>query len=134
MYRTKRMKCKNGFTLLELLISCFILVFASASILLMFITSTFLLDDSRHATVALNDAQTVLEEIRRVANASLSNVVSTDWQNWAAGNGLNTLNEENIQVTFADSSSDPLEVNVSVNWNEKTRARALKLKQIITQR
>ncbi len=134
MYRIIRMKCKNGFTLLELLLSCFILVLASVSILLMFITSIFLLEDSRHATVALNDAQTVLEEIRRVANASLSNVVSTDWQDWAEGKGLNTLNEENIQVTYANPSSDPLEINVTVNWKEKTRARALKLKQLITQR
>lgn len=134
-YFAKQRNLKNGFTLLELLVTSSILVVILVGTLLLFINSAFLLESSKNTIIALNHAQTVLEEVRKVSSSSLNNVVSVNWPTWAANNGLNTLKEENIQVSIVNPSADPLDITVTLNWKDRMgRARAINLRQLVTQR
>ena len=127
---------KSGFTLVELMFALFILIISAISILLIFFSSAFLLESSRGTTTAVNDAKTVMEEIRRTASTSLAEVTDPDanWPGWAVENGCNTLFNETIQVSFVDQDADPLDVTVTVSWQDRTRSRSLDLRQLVTRR
>lgn len=120
----------RGFTLVELLIAVMVLAGAISGVLLLFSASMASSDLAWDTTVATSHAEYVLEEMQ--SRDSLPSIIDSDWKAWTAGQGLNTLPQETVEVVFADKSSDPLDVQVNVDWVRKSRASNVTLKTKIT--
>ena len=130
----KRYLKKSGFTLLELMISAAIMVGAILVILGLFVNYLVLIETSKNTTVAVDDAQAVLEAIRNTDPFTSSNV-TTNYPadvNLAPNFGFNKLQNEAIYVSCL--GADPLQITVTVRWNEKTRDRSENLTTLMTQR
>ena len=129
---------KSGFTLLELMIGSAVLVLALVGLIGAYIGCFSLNESARNLTVAMNDAQCTMEEIRD-RNVT-SNITQEDWAAWAAtdppeGGGCNTLDSESINVTYPSGTGiDPLEILITVNWTEKGRQRSAQLTTLLTER
>jgi type II secretory pathway pseudopilin PulG len=113
-------KAYKGFTLVELLLAAAIMVTTIVAILHIFIGCSFLVEEYRNHTIAVNHARLVMEEIKNASYISLASAQSSGWGTWATsplpnGGGCNVLDGENITVSF--SGSDPLiDVLVTVNY------------------
>lgn len=137
---------RAGFTLMELMIGAAILVTAIVSLLATYITTAALIESSRNTTTALNDASRAIEQIRNNALVSFSSVTLTNWTTWAAGNGADTLTDEQLSVCYYNlsgtllfcstgtTSANPIEVRVTVNWTERNRARSEQVVTLVTNR
>jgi len=131
----------KGFTMVELLISI-----GGLSIVLLGLISGYMgclkiNEMSRNTTVATEDARRVIEQMRKYAVDSLTDITNENWTTWAANDGCTSLDSEQIVVTYIDRDAsgsglddDPLEVSVAVNWQDKTRARTLTVGGLITVR
>jgi len=129
----------KGFTMIELLICI-----GGLSIVLLGLVSGYIgclkiNEMSRNTTIATEDARRVIEQMRKYAVDSLTDITNENWTTWAANNGCTSLDSEQIVVTYIDRDSsgsglddDPLEVSVTVNWQDKTRARTLTVGGLIT--
>lgn len=125
-----RIHNKKGFTFVELLIAVFILAGAISGVLLLYTTSMISSQQAWDTTVATTHGEHVLEEMQ--ARESLVSILNVNWRDWVQEQRLSTLPNEVIKVTFADSGSDPLDVQVQVNWIRRSRARNVTLKTKIT--
>jgi len=129
---------KRGFTLLELIIGMVILVTAIVSLIAAYIGCFTLNQSARNLTIAINDGQTVMEEIRKTNIPD--SITSQDWTTWAStnppdGGGCNRLENESITVTYPSGiAATPLQVLVTVNWKEKNRTRSTQLVTLISER
>lgn len=128
----------SGFTLLELMIGVTVLIIALVGLIAAY-TGCFSLNESaRNLTIAINDAQCVMEEIR--AMNIPTNITAEGWTNWAANNppnggGCNRLNNEAITVTYpSGTTATPLEILITVNWTEKNRQRSTRLATLLSER
>ncbi|HBO97013.1 MAG TPA: hypothetical protein DD648_03110 [Candidatus Omnitrophica bacterium] len=81
-------------------------------------------------TVATSNAEHMLEEMQ--ARDSLADIVNTDWPRWAQDQGLNALPKETFGVAFADPASDPLNIQITVNWQRQLRTNQIILKTRLT--
>jgi prepilin-type N-terminal cleavage/methylation domain-containing protein len=125
-----RFKQKKGFTLVELLIAVFILSGAISGVLLLYTNSIVSSQQAWDTTVATSHGEHVLEEM--LARDTLDSVLAVNWEGWVVGQRLNTLPDEVIKVTFADPDSDPLEVEVRIDWLRKSRIHNVTLNSKIT--
>jgi prepilin-type N-terminal cleavage/methylation domain-containing protein len=99
----------KGFTLVELLLAAAILATTIVVILHIFIGCSFLVEEYRNNTIAINHARLVMEEIK---NASYISLASAQW----LGNAI-SAGDDDIIVSF--SGTDPLDVLVTVNYRNK---------------
>lgn len=107
----------RAFTLLELMVTVVILLLGIGGGLLSF-TYCFLLNESNgNLVTAVNDAQYVLEEIRRLPYGNISNYTAPVFTN---------LNNENISLTRS-LGTEIGEVTVNVDWEERQRQRSFSL-------
>jgi len=107
----------RGFTLVEVLIAALVLGFALGCSFYLFAKCSQAIEASTNTSVALNHAETVVEEMR--ARNDVSSVLGESWSTWAANEELNTLDNESVQVTYpSGTSAEPLEVLVSVEWED----------------
>jgi len=116
-----RFTSKIGFTLVELLIAVLVLAGAISGILMLFTTSMISSQQAWDTTVATSHGEHVLEEMQ--ARDSLDSILTVNWRRWVEEQRLNTLPNEVIEVTFADPESDPLDIQVQVDWVRKSRMR-----------
>ena len=123
---TNRYKCACGFTLVELLIAVLVLAGAISGALLLFSASMVSSEFAWDTTVATSHAEHVLEEMQ--SRDTLSSILGVDWRAWTVGQGLNTLPQETVEVVFADKNSNPLDVQVNVDWVRKSRVNNITLK------
>ncbi len=119
-------KNKKGFTLVELLIAVFILSVAIGGVLLLYVTSMMSSQLAWDTTVATSHAEYVLEEAQ--THDSIDEILRFNWKGWANGQGLNTLPNESIDVSFSDLSNKLLDMRVTVHWSRKSRAHNVALK------
>lgn len=136
-----RKKTQQAFTLIEILISVTVLSIVLLAMISGYVGCLTINEISRNTTVASEDARQVVEQMRSLAVDSLSDIIAVNWTTWAAGNGLTSLDSELITVTYTDRDGsgdplddDPLEVTVTVSWQDRTRARSLNLVSLITVR
>jgi len=120
----------NGFTLVELLLAVMILAGAIGGALLLYTTSMISSQQAWDTTVATTHGEHILEEMQ--ARDSLVSILAVNWRDWVREQRLSTLPDEVIKVTFVDPRSDPLEVQVEVDWIRKSRARNVTLNTKIT--
>jgi len=131
----------RAFTLIEIMISIMVVTIVLLGILSGYIGCLQINEISRSTTLAMEDARCVIEKMRSLSVSALTDITGQNWTDWAAGNGLSGLQNEQIVVAYTDRDAsgsalddDPLEVTVTVNWMDKTRARSLRLASLITTR
>jgi len=109
----------NGFTLIETLIAVVIIATGVLISFLFFLRASAVNEMARDITIATTHSDYVLEEMYGLS--SLNSITETNWQTWAANEGLDDLPEESISVAYQDIDANPLEIAVTVNWSRKTR-------------
>ncbi len=119
-------KEQQGFTLVEVLLAVFILSVGISGILLLFVNSMTSSELAWDMTVATTHAEDVLEEMQ--ARKTIADITSMDWTGWVEQQGIKTLPEENIQVMFPETMSNPVAVFVDVSWKRKQREHNVSLK------
>ncbi len=122
-------RAKNrGMSLVEVLIATIILVAAAVAILQAYLTAAYLSQLSRDKSLALNDLKSMAESIR----ATPYNNILTDFpdgtQDGPAANQyvaiVSTvddgylLDNEHIVVQYINTAADPLEIIITVNWDD----------------
>lgn len=113
------LKKSPGLTLAEVLISVFILSAGIAGVMLFFTHTMTSVEFAGDVVSAAAHAQSVLEEMQ--SRDSLLEITSTDWNQWAQKEGLPTLPNEKIDIALANTLINPLDVQVTVHWNRRTR-------------
>ncbi len=116
---------KTGFTLVELLVAVLILAGTIGGVLLLYVASMSSSELAWDTTVATFHAEHVLEEAQELN--SIDRILSLDWKSWTNSQGLNTLPNEVIDVTFTDPVANPLNIHVTVNWIRKLKKRRVDL-------
>ncbi|MFH1777908.1 MAG: prepilin-type N-terminal cleavage/methylation domain-containing protein [Candidatus Omnitrophota bacterium] len=124
---------QTGFTLLEVMIASAILVIAIISILGVFYSGLGLNESSKNYITALNDARTALERIRDIQPFTNVNVTTVYPDNSVLPGFLN-LDNEQVIVSYANTTADPLTITITVNWQERLRTRNLSLVTEMTER
>ena len=118
---------RAGFTLTELTIGSGILIFALCALVSGLVSIMSLAQIARDKTVAVNDAQQVMEQIQ---NTAFSRITAKDWTKWAKDNGCNTLDNEQINagLTYpASPATDLLHITITVTWQTKNRPLSVSL-------
>lgn len=126
----------RGFTLLEIMIAIAIMVGAILAILGLFLNFLVLVETAKNTTVAVDNAQAVLEEIRNTDPFTVNNVTAAfpAGVNLAPNFSFDKLDNEAIYVSYGSLAADPLQITVTVNWQEKTRSRSESLITKMSQR
>jgi len=118
----------KGTTLVEIMIATLIFTVALAALLGCVTAILYLVDTSREQAVAISDLRTIMERIRAT---SFSNIPVQFPDGVADGGGINpydqivsgtgnySLSAEQITVTYTDVNADPLEIRVTVSWQDK---------------
>jgi len=123
-------KTKKGLSLAELLISVFVLSIGILSVLLFYTNTIASVQYARDMTLATTHGEYLLEEIQ--TRSSLANITATDWVAWSEAAGLNTLPSESIDVDFADTTANPLDITTTINWVRNERESSISLTTHIT--
>lgn len=116
-------KNKKGFTLIELMVAVLITALVVMGSLLSFMHLMILADASANLTIAVNDAQLVLEQLKRIPYGSILSYVAPD---------LSNLPNDSEAITLTRSVGENLAtVSVSVSWLEKGHTRSYVLSTCI---
>lgn len=129
---------KNGFSLVELMISAAILVVAILPVFMLFYYYLVAMEVSRNTTIAVSDAAFIIESIRGTDPFTLNNVVSAypNGADVAGSIGPQKLKDETVRVFYQNPSADPLVVTVRVDWKDEVRIRnrTISIDTMVTQR
>lgn len=131
---------ESGLTLIEVLLASALLVLAVFALGGGFNYANSVSAFAQSKIMAANDAEKVMEEARRVADAvglSGTNGVtdSSYWTTWIAGQTFSSLPNRSISVTFPEGTSgNPIQTLVTVSWTEKGATRSYKLYTLVTPR
>jgi prepilin-type N-terminal cleavage/methylation domain-containing protein len=125
----------QGFSLPELLIVTAILGYSLSIVLLTFINGTALNEASRNLIIATAHAEFVLEDIKNTAFSGLGTSISNGTWTWntaaVTSNGLTAMNTESITTTA--TGTNPLDITVTVNWNDtRGRSRSKSLRTLVS--
>ncbi len=112
-------KTLKGFTLMEILVSLLILSIGIVGILLFLSRSMSAIDFANDSIVASSHGEYILEEMR--TRDSLANIISTNWENFALEENLDTLPSESINIYFPTPANDPLEIQATIEWTRNSR-------------
>ncbi|RJO63756.1 MAG: prepilin-type N-terminal cleavage/methylation domain-containing protein [Candidatus Omnitrophota bacterium] len=118
-------KIKSGMTMVELLVALAIGVIATIAILQGYLGNIFMSEIAKGNTVAMDDLVDMLERIKCTPFNELTAKFPNGTVNGPAANlytnitGNYTLKGEQIVVTYTNVTSDPLEIMVTVNWQDQ---------------
>ena len=119
----------SGISLIELLVTVFILSVGIVSTMLFFSNAMISADFARDITTATSHAEYLMEEMQ--SRSSLFDIINTDWQQWAQTEKLLTLPDEVITVNFPASNTKPLEIEVIVAWNKRAKTNTVSFKTAV---
>ncbi len=127
----KSLKGKNkGFSLVELLITIFILSLGTISTLLFFITVLHSTQYGSDLTTATSHVESIFEEMK--TRTTLADIANTDWPSWAQSQGFVTLPSETITAAIVNPSADPLVIHTTASWIRNARQNSVILSTEIT--
>ncbi len=126
----KLLRKKAAFTLMELMIAAAVLATACAGLLALYTVCFNLAEGSRSLTTAMHDAAKLTEGIRA---SNFSNIATINWTAWMSSEGgFDSLPDEVISVSF--TGSNPIQVDITVSWSDKGRAKTEQISSLISQR
>ncbi|HTL47360.1 MAG TPA: prepilin-type N-terminal cleavage/methylation domain-containing protein [Verrucomicrobiae bacterium] len=134
--RASPVTSESGFTLIELMITMAVVLVA----LVGYVAANIAVQQASNAafqnTVALQDANRVIEQMRNTSvGGTFPGNVTAVYPNNGAVAGFNNLTNEAITVSYSDATANPLTVTVSVSWLENGRRNVnTALRTLITQR
>jgi prepilin-type N-terminal cleavage/methylation domain-containing protein len=99
----------KGFTLVELLLAAAIMATTIVTILYIFTGCSFLVEEYRNNTIAINYARLIMEEIKNASYISLASAQSIG----------NLISSGDANVTVSFSGTNPLNVLVTVNYKNR---------------
>jgi Tfp pilus assembly protein PilV len=118
---------KKGTTLVEVMVATLIFVVALGALLSSITELLCLVDLSKEQTIAVTDLRNMMEKIRATAfsdmQAQFPDAVADDSSTgrYLAILGDYRLSNEQVTITYANVSSDPLEIRARVSWFDKRR-------------
>lgn len=122
--------------MIELLVSIFVI---SIALLAMLLANSYIQkrsEQSYEELVATQDAHRAIELMRNTASTGTfpGNVIAA-YPDGGAVAGYNNLRSEQVTVSYASTTSDPLDVTVTTNWSgQGVRNRTAQLRTLMTQR
>lgn len=133
---TNFQKQEKGFSLIEVLIS---LVVLSVILIGIMIGNAVIQKSSEAAfqrTRAMQDANQVMEQIRKTSRTgSFPSNVTAAYPNNGTVSGFSSLSNESVRVSYVSTTTNPLDVTVTVSWRENgTRNVSTTLNALVTQR
>ena len=111
---------ERGVTFVELLITVFVFTGAILGALMFFVNAMIASQYAKDLTVVTSHAEYVMEEME--SRSTLANITGTNWVAWYASQGVANLPGEVINVTFTNTSADPLDISVNLRWSTRKRA------------
>lgn len=138
MKKTKKhLDHSAGFTLIELMIALAVLSLVIAGYIQANITAQRNSEEMNERTVAIQDANRIIEEMRTIATSPgtfPSNVV-TAYPNNVSSTPFTNLSGEMVTVSYTDPTENPLSATITVAWLSYTgRQNTTSIKTYITQR
>jgi prepilin-type N-terminal cleavage/methylation domain-containing protein len=136
MGKRQLIKGQTGFTLIEIMIAMSVSVIA----ILGFITAVTSIRQSSEGayerTIAMQDANRVIEQMRDTSTSgTFPDNVTAAYPNNTAVSGFSSLTSEQVTVSYASTTADPLDVTVTVTWLAHGRRSMSKaIRTFITQR
>lgn len=109
---------KKGFTLIEIIIVLLILGGVIAGFLSVNTASFSLLEQISSSVIAVNDARSVIENMRNIDPFNAANLTSI-YPDGATVAGFSNLVQETIRVNYLNTGVDPILVTVTVSWQGK---------------
>ena len=133
--REKNYQSPQGFTLVEVLIAIGILAIVIVGLLQLFVYCSTLAEAAGNTTLAVNEAQNEMEEIRNHSFGS----IATDYASGGTPGNTFTLTNLNGTGTITTSqiggSSELLQIQIDVSWQNKNgRSFATALTGLIARR
>lgn len=124
-----------GFTLPELLLTAAVLAYSVSIVLMCFINTTAINQQSRDLTAATTHAELVMESIKNSSFANIPTSITAGTWTWntatITSNGLTALNSESMTTSY--SGANPLDISVTVTWKDiKGRSRSKVLRTLIS--
>lgn len=119
--RSHKSRRDKGFTLLELTLALavfMVMLGAAAQCLVSYYAA---LDMQRQRDAAAQHCLSVLSQMRQVrANNTndFPNALLTQWPDAGAVGGIGTLRSEQVTVDYTDVNANPLEVQVTSQWQD----------------
>lgn len=120
-----KMMSTKGMTLIEVLIAVLVFSVALGALLNSLVAIVDLVDLSKDKTVANGDLKNMLERIKATPFDSIPTRFTDGLADGPAANlytnivGGYTLRNEHITVTYPNPNSDPLEILIRLNWQDK---------------
>ena len=129
-------KKEEGFTLIEIMIAMCVSVIAILGFITAITSIRQASESAYERTIALQDANRVIEQMRNTATSgTFPGVVTTAYPNNATVSGFSNLTNEQVAVGYANTTANPLDVTVTVTWLEHgRRAMTKSIRTFITQR
>ena len=128
--------CEKGFTLIEIMITLFVM----AGVLISILAANSAIAQSSEGVYqrlfAVQDANQVIERMRNTAvTGTFPGNVTAVYPNGGTVADFNSIPNEVVTVSYANTNSNPLDVTVTVNYLENGRRTAsTALRSLITQR
>jgi prepilin-type N-terminal cleavage/methylation domain-containing protein len=120
----------KAMTLIEVLVSVFILTVGILGALLFLTRAMTASKVAKDLTVATTHAEYVMEEIRGRQN--FFSITSENWALWAQNQGLNALPEERVAVRCDNPGQDPIKIQTIISWNREGRESQIVLATELT--
>ena len=129
-------KADKGFTLIEVMISMVVVVLVLLGFMGANLSIQQVSEAANQRAIALQDANQVIEQMRNLAlNGTFPGNVTAVYPNGGAVAGFTSLTNEQVTVSYVNATTDPLNVTVTVSWQENgVRTVNTALRTLITQR
>jgi len=118
MFREMKKLKKRGFTLIEVMVTTFVLVVAICGLLGLFLSAIVLNETSRNAFLATQAAQAKLEELKNVLFSDLPSYNNTSFDPSGFGAGLAKGRIEVDDTVYNTSDYNLKKVHISVSWKQ----------------
>lgn len=129
-------RCDNdrGLTLIEVLIVCLLMSGVIVGFIGVYNASFVLNEQLRSSVKALNDAASILENMRNI-NPFGADTVTILYPDNALVAGYTNLGQETVRVNYTNLAADPLQVTVTVSWQGSgNRVYSERIVTLLTQR
>jgi len=132
----KRITCESGLTLIEITVTIGVVAFTMLAVLFANTQIQKMTEAAFERSVALQDANQVLEQMRNTARiGTFPTNVTTAFPNNGNIAGFNSLAGQQIVVTYVNPAVDPLDTTVTVSWQENgIRPVNTALRTLVTRR